>query len=68
MTRVRAAKQEKLETSSSIACRLRESSTIPLSQSPKVARAWLRWSARPLQKMNFRLSGCVLEGRREGVR
>ena len=57
---MRAARQEKLETSSSIAWRFLDNSMIPFSQSPKVALAWFLCNANPLQKMNFKLSGCVL--------
>ena len=60
MTSVSAARQEKLETSSSIAWRFLDSSMIPFNQSPKVDLAWFLCNAKPLQKMNFKLSGCVL--------
>ena len=61
MTRVRAAKHAKAETSSSMECKLLENSIIPLSQSPKVERAWFLWRTRPLQKVNLELSGWVLQ-------
>ena len=61
LTRVRAAKHAKADTSSSIECKLLENSIIPLSQSPNVERAWFLWRTRPLQKVNLELSGWVLK-------
>ena len=60
LTRARAAKHEKADTSSSIECKLLENSIIPLSQSPKVERAWFLCKTRPLQNVNLELSGWIL--------